>query len=73
MREREDVLRDIYLAAQEGMTFPGTITGRLVVYWDKQTGLLVCGGRVQIFRDRVPEAPQCKYSSYLMVLGVPCY
>ncbi len=40
MREREDALRDIFLAVQEGITFPNTTRDRLVVYKDPDSGLL---------------------------------
>ncbi len=52
--EHQDALRDLFLAAQEGVTFPTTTTDRLVVYKEEETGLLVCGGRIQAFNeDRV--------------------
>lgn len=39
VRKREDALRDILLAAQEGITFPNTTRDRLVVYKDADSGL----------------------------------
>lgn len=51
VREREDALRHLFLEAQEGESFPVTALNRLVVYKDEKSGLLVCGGRVQIFAE----------------------
>lgn len=68
--EREDALRDIFLAAQEGVTFPTTTIDRLVVCKEEGTGLLVCGGRVQAFKeDRVgvPLLPDSAWVSTLLV------
>ncbi len=38
MREREDALRDIFLAVQEGIIFPNTTRDRLVIYKDPDSG-----------------------------------
>lgn len=51
MREREDALQDIFLAAQEGVIFPSSTRDRLIVYKDQDAGMLVCGGRVQVFKE----------------------
>ena len=46
VEEREDALRDLFLAAQGGVTFPDTTLSRLAVYKDWDSGLLVCGGGI---------------------------
>lgn len=43
------MIRDIFLAVQEGKTFLSTTTDRLVYKYD--IGLLVCGGCVQAFKE----------------------
>ena len=68
VREREDALRDIFLAAQEGAVFPSTTTDRLVVYRDKESGLLLCGGRVQSFKDDQAGVPILPYSAWVSML-----
>ena len=68
VKEREDALRDIWLAAQEGVTFPSTTTDRLVVYKDQDSGLLVCGGRVQIFKEDQVGVPLLPYSAWVSTL-----
>lgn len=68
--ERQDALRDLFLATQEGVTFPATTIDRLVVFKEEETGLLVCGGRVQAFNeDRVgvPLLPCSAWVSTLLV------
>lgn len=40
-RECEDALRDLFLAAQEEVTFPGITLNRLAVIRDENTGLLL--------------------------------
>lgn len=47
-KELEDACDDLFLAAQNGVTFPDTTLNRLAVYKDIKSGLLVCGGRIQI-------------------------
>lgn len=52
--EHQYPLRDLFLAAQDSVTFPATTVDRLVVYKEDESVLLVCGGRVQAFiEDRV--------------------
>nr|XP_057945469.1 uncharacterized protein LOC131139671 [Doryrhamphus excisus] len=67
-KEREDALRDVFLAAQEGATFPDTTTNRLVVYKDADTGLLLCGGRVQIFKEDKSAVPLLPYGAWVSTL-----
>lgn len=56
VKEQEDALRGLFLAAQEGVTFPDTTLSRLAVYRE-DSGLLVCGGRIQIFNEEKVAVP----------------
>ncbi len=66
--ERQDALRDLFLAAQSGVTFPTTTTDRLVVYKEQESGLLVCGGRVQSFKEDKVGVPLLPYSAWISTL-----
>ncbi|KAI7800929.1 gag-pol fusion polyprotein, partial [Triplophysa rosa] len=66
--ERKDALRDIFLATQEGMTLSSTTRDRLVVYKDPGSGLLVCGGRAQVFREDQTSIPILPYNCCLSTL-----
>ncbi|KAM9764604.1 uncharacterized protein ACNS7B_019486 [Menidia menidia] len=68
VREREDALRHLLLEAQEGGTFPVTALNRLVVYKDEESGLLLCGGRVQIFTEDKSAVPMIPYEAWTSVL-----
>lgn len=68
MREREDALRDIFLAVQEGVTFPNTTRDRLVIYKDPDSGLMVCGGRVQVFKEDQVSIPILPYNAWVSTL-----
>ncbi|RXN35876.1 gag-pol fusion poly [Labeo rohita] len=68
VRERGDALRDIFLAAQEGINLPNTTRDRLVVYKDQHSGLLVCGGRVQVFEDDQVGVPVLPYDAWVSTL-----
>lgn len=68
VREREDALRDIFLAAQECITIPNTTRDRLVVYKDPDSGLLVCGGRVQVFEEDQVSVPILPYNAWVSTL-----
>lgn len=68
VREREDALRDIFLAAQEGITFLNTTRERLVVYKNPDSGLLVCGGRVQAFKEDQVSVPILPYNAWVSTL-----
>ncbi|XP_068507336.1 uncharacterized protein [Syngnathus scovelli] len=68
--ERQDALRDLFLAAQGGVTFPTTTTDRLVVFKEEKTGLLVCGGRVQAFNEDRVSVPLLPYSAWISTLLV---
>ncbi|KAI3365757.1 hypothetical protein L3Q82_000765 [Scortum barcoo] len=64
--EYEDAQRDLFLAAQEDAVFHDTTLNRLTVYKDKETGLLVCGGRYQIFNDEKTTVPILPYDSWVI-------
>lgn len=59
--ERKNALRNIFLAAQENASFPSTTT-------DRETGLLVCGGRVQIFNEDKVAVPILPYEAWVSTL-----
>lgn len=57
--------------AQEEVTFPDTTLNRLAVVRDENTGLLLCGGRFQIFNEEktaVPILPCTSWVSTLLAL-----
>ncbi|XP_065327919.1 uncharacterized protein LOC135933709 [Pelmatolapia mariae] len=66
--ERRDAFRDLCLAAQEGVNFPSTTTDRLVVYRDQTSGLLVCGGRIQTFKEDRRAVPLLPFQAWLSTL-----
>lgn len=66
--EREDAFRDLCLAAQERVVFPSTTTDRLVVYRDEANGLLLCGGRIQYFREDCVTVPLLPFDTWLGTL-----
>lgn len=49
--ECKDALRDLFLAAQEEVTFPDSTLNILAMIRDSDTGLLLCGGRFRFFND----------------------
>lgn len=61
--EREDALRDLFAATQEGANFPETTLNRLVVYKDEYSGLLLCGGRIQMFAESKTTVPVLPYEA----------
>ncbi|XP_073670277.1 uncharacterized protein [Paramisgurnus dabryanus] len=50
------------------MNFPTTTTDRLVVYRDQESGLLVCGGRIQNFKEDKVSVPLLPYSAWVSML-----
>lgn len=68
VNERDDVFRDLCLAAQEGIHFPNTTTDRLVVYKDQKSGLLMCGGRIQTFREDRGAVPLLPFQAWISTL-----
>jgi len=69
--ECRDALRDLFLAAQEGITFQDTTLNRLAVYKEKETGLLVCGGRFQTFDEDKTAVPILPYDAWISTLLAP--
>lgn len=68
VREREDAQRDLFLAAQEDVAFPDTTLNRLVVYKDTDSGLLLCGGRVQALNEDKVAVPILPYHAWISTL-----
>lgn len=68
VRECQDALRDLFLAAQEGVTFHDTTLSRLAVYKEEETGLLVCGGRIQSFNEDKTTVPILPFESWVSTL-----
>ncbi|KAK5848024.1 hypothetical protein PBY51_005680 [Eleginops maclovinus] len=66
--ECEDALRDLFLAAQEGETFPDTTLNTLVMYKEEDTRLLLCGGRFQIFNEDKTTVPVIPYDAWISTL-----
>lgn len=68
VRERENAFRDLCLAAQEGETFQSTTMDRLVVFRDGASGLLLCGGRIQYFKEDHAAVPLLPFRSWIGTL-----
>ncbi|XP_033955542.1 uncharacterized protein [Pseudochaenichthys georgianus] len=51
VKEFDDALKYLFRAAQENATFPHTTMSRLAVYRHEESGLLVCGGQIQMFNE----------------------
>lgn len=66
--EHKDAFRDLCLAAQEGVTFQDTTLNRLAVFKEKESGLLVCGGRIQIFNEEGITVPILSYEAWISTL-----
>ncbi|KAI2666736.1 Pro-Pol polyprotein [Labeo rohita] len=65
VKEQEDALRGLFLAAQEGVTFPDTTLSRLAIYRE-DSGL--CGGRIQIFNEEKVAVPILPYKAWVSTL-----
>lgn len=68
IKEHEDVLKDLFLAAQEGTVFPDTMLSRLAVYKDVNSGLLVCGGRIQMLNEDKTAVPVLPFEAWVSTL-----
>lgn len=66
--ERAEAFQDLALAAQVGVKFNDSTLNRLVVYKDKNTGILLCGGRVQSWVEDGRSVPLIPYHSWLATL-----
>lgn len=66
--ECEDAFRDLCLVAQEGVTFHATNLNRLAVYKEETSGLLVCGGKIQIFMIDNTAVPILPYDAWILTL-----
>ncbi len=67
-KELEDARDDLFLAAQDGVTFPDTTLSRLAVYKDVNSGLLVCGGRIQMFDEEKTAIPVLPFEVWASTL-----
>lgn len=61
----EDVLKDLFLAAQEGIIYPDITLSRLVVYRNMNSGLLLCGGRFEMFKEEKTTVPVLPYEAWV--------
>ena len=68
VKEHEDALKDLFLAAQEGTAFSDTTLSRLAVYKDVNSGLLVCGGRIQTFNEDKTAVPVLPFEAWVSTL-----
>ncbi|XP_073670542.1 uncharacterized protein [Paramisgurnus dabryanus] len=68
VKEKEDALKDIFLAAQEGTVFADTTLSRLALYKDVNSGLLVCGGRIQMFNEDKTAVPVLPFEAWVSTL-----
>ncbi|KAM4521343.1 uncharacterized protein PAE49_002487, partial [Odontesthes bonariensis] len=66
--ELEGAREDLFLATQEGVTFPDTTLSRLAVYKDVNTGLLLCGGRIQMFNEDETAVPVLPFEAWVSTL-----
>lgn len=67
-KDRQDALRDIFLAAQEGVVFPTTTVDWLVVFKEEEIGQLVCAGRVQAFDTDGVGVPLLPHATWISTL-----
>lgn len=68
VKEHEDALKDLFLAAQKGTSFPDTTLNRLAVYKDVNSELLVCGGRLQMFNEDKTTVPVLPFEAWVSTL-----
>ncbi|XP_032410348.1 uncharacterized protein LOC116714123 isoform X3 [Xiphophorus hellerii] len=69
VKECENALREVFLAAQENTSFHDTTLNRLVVFKEQDSGLQVCGGRIQAFNeDNKRAVPILPYDSWVSML-----
>ncbi len=67
-KERENALKHLFLEAQAGKVFQATTLNRLVVFKNKDSGLLVCGGRSQAFAEDKSAVPIIPYEARISIL-----
>lgn len=68
LEDRKSAFQDLVLAAQDGEAFKLTTLNRLVVTKDRETGLLLCGGRVQSWRKDGKAVPLLPPKAWLGTL-----
>jgi len=66
--DRATAFQDLVLAAQDSVEFHDTTLNRLVVFKDVNTGLLLCGGRVQSWNKDKTAVPLLPFQSWLGTL-----
>ncbi|RXN38928.1 gag-pol fusion poly [Labeo rohita] len=66
--ERAQAFRNLVLAAQNVSQFLDSTLDRLVVYRDENTGILLCGGRIQSWREDGTAVPLIPLHSWLATL-----
>ncbi|CAL9701094.1 unnamed protein product [Knipowitschia caucasica] len=66
--ERTEAFQDLVLAAQSGIDFKITTLNRLVVTKNENTGLLLCGGRIQSWKEDSRGVPLLPFQSWLATL-----
>lgn len=66
--ERSLAFQDLAIATQDGVDFRDTTLNRLVVTRDINTGLLLCGGRVQSWNEDGTAVPLIPFQSWLGTL-----
>lgn len=68
VNERDVAFRDVCPAAQESVHFPSTTIDRLVVYTDPSNGILMCGVRIQTFREDCKSVPLLPFHAWISTL-----
>ena len=67
-QERAQAFQDLVLAAQDGSQFLDSTLNCLVVYKDENTGILLCGGRIQSWREDGTAVPLIPFHSWVATL-----
>lgn len=68
IEERAQAFRDLVLASQNGSQFLDSMLNRLVVHKDESTGILLCGGRIQSWKEDGTAVPLIPFRSWLATL-----
>lgn len=66
--ELQHAREDLFLSAQDDVTFPDTTLSRLAVFKDVDSGLLVCGGRIQMFNEDETAVPVLPFEAWVSTL-----
>lgn len=68
MQEWSSAFQDLALAAQDGENFQDSTLNRLVIAKDKETGLLLSGGRIQSWSEDGKAVPLLPFQAWLGTL-----